>query len=269
MNFAELQVLHIYQYNKASGQHCPLVQFIKEVSPLIVSTCMRHIYIFTAKQLENKEESLTNLLHHLKNPGEHQIKSTYDYLEGKEAYTFLLYWVLGGLNPKKPFNDVRILGSLREALYKAESGNSVSKKATWESNKLFAICLRKDSKNLIEWVQTLPENMTYPEKEQFIKAVCTRCTWAAEEGLLALFGNFDYSNLVSETEMFAHIHKLITIDEQRTTSERNKIRERTSPHQFLSLQSIKHIDERLTALRHYKEKYETMFQLAQISDLAI
>lgn len=266
MKFANLHVLHIYQYSKPTGKCCPLAQFTQHVHPLMVSTCMRHIYIFTAEQLQNNEDSLLNLEEHLNNPGLHQIKSQYDFLQGSEAYTFLLYWVLGWLNNKKPFDDVRILGNLRSCLRDIETSNSAHKKSAWQANKLFANCLLKDSKYLQEWIQTLSDNMELPEKDQLVTATCKRCTWAHEQGLLALFNTFNYANFVSEELMMNHIQELIVLYEKKSTTERQKICDRKSSVQFIISQSIIHIDERLNKIAQCKEKFGAFLRPAQAAD---
>lgn len=54
--------------------------------------------------------------------------NNYDFWEGIEAYSHLLYWMLGGLNTKDPFNDDRLIGQVRTINTDYETTQSQNKK---------------------------------------------------------------------------------------------------------------------------------------------
>jgi len=167
---------------------------------------MRHVYIYTDAQLEGKEERLSNLIGKLKDPGKHQAPSKYEHLKGSEAYALLLYWVVGGLNNKNPFNDLRILGDLRKTLHTIEHSNKKSNITSWLHNKEVSNPLRRDGKHLLIWVKNLPKDLRLDEKKDVVMNACINCAWAREEGLLDLLTQFNYENFVDRSLMMEQLN---------------------------------------------------------------
>lgn len=250
----ELHVLHIYSYSKPKGKPCLLRKFIEEINPLMVSTCMRHIYIFSSSQLEAHEAHLEELKTQLTNPGEHQARSEYDHLRGEDAYAWLLYWVIGGYNKKKLFDDPRILGDLRATLRKYEISHKSAWCTAWSSNKEIVIALRTDGKYLLEWVKHLPPKLKNEEKIEMLREACALCTQLRKQGLLPFLTGFDYSSLTSETRMWEAIEEKLDDMENKLQLECEKIIKRSSGETgFLFEQSLMHIDQKLEKIKKIRK----------------
>lgn len=223
MKLDDLHVLHIYHYSKPKGSRCPLKQFTRNTSPLAVSTCMRHIYIFSESQFKSNQPHLNTLTDKLENPEQYQAKSDYDLFHGEEAYAFLLFWIIGGCNPKNPFNDPRILGDLRNTLFKYEHSKNKNAINAWNENKQIANALRVDGKRLLEWVSNLPPDLSYEDKLSLAKIVCKNCAWLRKTGLLTYVIHVDYSTLINQEEMVAHIKEQLDDMEEKKRQTAKKI----------------------------------------------
>ena len=254
MSVKELNLLHIYAFSKPKGERCPLRRFNQVVNPLAISTCMRHIYVYSDAQLEGKEESLNSLIGKLNDPGQHQALNKYDHLKGREAYAFLLYWVVGGLNNKSPFNDLRILGDLRKTLHTIEHSNKKSNINAWFHNKEVANSFRRDSKYLLDWVKNLPSELELDEKKVIVMNACRNCAWAREEGLFDLLTQFDYENFVDDGLMMEHISEQLNWTELKIKQEQEKIHNRLGDIGFLFSLSNIHLEERLEQVAMWRSK---------------
>lgn len=149
MRFSNLHIVHLYDYQKPEEGQCPLELFVKSVNPVALSTCMRHIYIFTSAQLTGKEQVFDNVITQIQTPQPHKKTAFCEYLQGEQAYQFLLFWSIGGLNKNKLFADERILGDLRKSCTQYEKSNSTKKQKAWKENKTVMLALEMDSKNLL------------------------------------------------------------------------------------------------------------------------
>ncbi len=256
MKLDELHILHIYSYSKPEGEPCLLKRFVQKVNPLAVSTCMRHIYIFSSPQLEAHKTHFEELERQLTNPRKHQARSEYEHIRGEEAYAWLLYWVIGGYNKKKPFDDPRILGDLRATLRSYEISNKRAWSAAWFHNKEIAIALRMDGKHLVEWVKLLPQELSSEEKSGMLREACYRCTQLRTRGLLPFLTGFDYSSLSSETIMREAIEKQLDFMEKKSQQEHKKFLQRTSGETgFLFAQGMMHIENKLKRIAEIKREF--------------
>jgi len=254
MSTNELNLLHIYAYSKPKGERCPLRTFNQSVNPLAISTCMRHVYIYTDAQLEGKEGILSNLIGKLKDPGKHQAPSKYEHLKGSEAYALLLYWVVGGLNNKNPFHDLRILGDLRKTLHTIEHSKKKSNITSWLHNKEVANSLRRDGKNLLDWVKNLPKDLELDKNKDVVMNACRNCAWAREEGLLDFMTQFDYENFVDSITMKEHISEMLDYIELKVKQEQEKIHNSLGDIGFLFSLSNVHLEEKLEQVATWRSK---------------
>ncbi|WP_131782407.1 hypothetical protein [Legionella gresilensis] len=207
-------VLHLYNFQKEKGEKSPLDDFIREVNPIVLSTCMRHIYVFDESQLEGRQPILNKLLLSLKNPREYQAKIEYDYLSGIEAYSFLLLWSIGALNKNKPLDDHRVLDSIRKICLEYEKTGSVKKKVTYEINKKFLNHFLLDAKRmhqvLLDKLKVLKEEShgeNAPIIEKF-KLASYKCAQVRNSSFLDSLPLFNYSYfLLDEAELFVKIEQ--------------------------------------------------------------
>ncbi|STX52395.1 Uncharacterised protein [Legionella busanensis] len=192
-------VLHIYNFQKEKGEKRPLYDFIREVNPIALSTCMRHIYVFDQSQLEGRQDILNKLLLFLENPREHQAKIKYEYLSGVDAYSFLLLWSIGALNKNKPLDDHRVLASIRQTCFKYETTGSVKKETAYEVNKKFLNHFLLDAKRMHQALlvnlealkeESRGENTLIIEK---FKLACHQCAEIRNNEFLDSLPLFDYS----------------------------------------------------------------------------
>ena len=129
-------VLHLYHFTKEKGGNCPLDDFIRDINPIILSTCMRHIYVFDESQVKEHPETLKKLLTYLDTPRQHQSPIKYDYLNnGVAAYSFLLLWSIGALNKDKVLQDDRVLNAIRKTYLQYEQAKAGKKYTAFVKNK--------------------------------------------------------------------------------------------------------------------------------------
>lgn len=247
MTLKDLHVIHIYAYNSPKERHCPLKTFKNRVLPLTISTCMRHIYLFSSQQMQLGQVFINTLESYVNHPGKHQKRCHYEHLTGANAYAFLLYWSIGGLNQKHRFADQRILGDLRKSLYNYEHSASKNAAFAWKENKGIAIALRRDSKYLNEWNNTLPSG-NLSEKKDLLFHACQRCSWARTNGVLSIINAFNYQEFANDSQMLQHILEKLDILEQKYDREKANIRERLSTPTLTASESIKGIDKRLCSI---------------------
>ncbi|WP_419419210.1 hypothetical protein ACNVED_11790 [Legionella sp. D16C41] len=194
-------VLHCYNLQKEKGVRNPLDDFIRDVNPIILSTCMRHIYVFDPSQIE--ASSLEDLLSFLDKPRLHQAKIQYDCLEGIEGYSFLLMWAIGALNKNKFLEDHRVLEALRKTCRDYEGKHSGKKKESYQINKKFLNALLLDANRLHKVLLTdfTIKDKSIQEKlaisEQF-KAACDQCAEMRDKNFLDNLPLFDYRHFFSK-----------------------------------------------------------------------
>ncbi|KGP64260.1 hypothetical protein EP47_04215 [Legionella norrlandica] len=226
MKLSTLHVIHLYDYQKPEDGKCPVQKLKKTLNPLILSTCMRHLYLFSSEQLNDKELVLKESLEQIRTPYPHQKMPHCDYFQGEEAYEFLLFWVIGGLSPKKPFADERILGDLRKTCNKYESSASPIAKEVWKANKLLMLALLLDSKYLVALTKKL-SHLPIEEKRLRLKEVCKNCVWARTQGFMNMLVSIDYEMFLDREKMLTHLmekleYKKNTIYEELLALSENK-----------------------------------------------
>ncbi|MGQ3889815.1 hypothetical protein ACQUW5_12390 [Legionella sp. CNM-1927-20] len=207
-------VLHLYNFQKEKGCRSPLDDFICNVNPIVLSTCMRHIYVFDQSQLEGQQDVLNKLLTFLETPREYQTKIEYDYLSGIEAYSFLLLWSIGALNKNKPLDDHRVLDSIRKVCLEYERSSSGKKKMTYQVNKKFLNAFLLDAKRmhqaLLDNLDILKEESqgeTAPIIKKF-KHASKQCAQMRDNDFLDNLPVFNYSYfLLEESELFLKIQQ--------------------------------------------------------------
>ncbi|MDI9817846.1 MULTISPECIES: hypothetical protein [unclassified Legionella] len=247
---SKLIILHLYDYQKPEGSSCPVTQFKKTVNPLALSTCMRHIYVFSTKQLPN-EALIPSLMAQLKTSHPHQKLPQVDVCYGKEAYAKLLLWSIGGLNNKKPFNDPRILGDLRQFCFSYSKAPANSQKnQAWNFNKKIMDALLTDSKRLLELANSLQEPLEI--KRRLLQTACERCAWARDENYLAIINSFEYGNFLTQEKMLVHLK--VKLDYLQSTTERQLNSLSKSRASFFG--KAVNINERLTVIRELQQRLE-------------
>lgn len=198
-DFNKLVVLHLYNYIKPSGEQDPLSNIERTCNAVKVSTCMRIILIIHSDSLISNEQnaaynSLTNFLN---KKDLYSANTFFERLDGTKAYEFLLYWMLGGINPKRIFDDTRILGDVREIWNKTLKSSSLRLKTLVSIYSPFFHAFFTDSALLGKLISVYNEN----DKPDKLKMACANCAWAREKGFLALFSGFDYQTFAENTHL--------------------------------------------------------------------
>ncbi len=246
INFSTLRMLHLIEYQKPKGEHCSLESFRKTIHPIELSTCMRHLYLFTSEQIEMHGEHYNQTLSNFKKPRLHQKSLQFDELEGREVYRFLLFWVIGGLNNKKPFNDEHILGDLRKICKNYETSTSPYKREAWQQNQAVIQALLSDAKYLT--LLTKKIEIPLEEKKALLKTVCDHCTWAREQGFFEITPCIDYSSFLDKKEMVTHLYGVLQIARKKIDIELNKIAENKTPLGFLFSKSVNHLQNKMNQI---------------------
>jgi len=247
----QLNVLHITQYKKPKGKHCPLKNFNRNVRALPLSTCMRIIFIYSAKYDPDEKYQKELILKLNAFPSEYQ--NRYEFQKGIDAYQFLLYWIVGGLNQKRPFNDTRILYQLRKCINKLKRSQGINKEK-WEEYKSMTGDLLKDGKSILKWLQTLTLEMDQYEKKKQIKDVCSYTAIAREEGLLDIIPGIDYGAFADEKTRNEKIHgQLIKVQTRRQEDCRSIYKKDKSMIRFLF--SVAHVEADFEKINSLIKKY--------------
>ncbi|MGM9453196.1 hypothetical protein ACTAZI_07635 [Legionella bozemanae] len=243
IDFSLLRLLHLIDYQKPKGEQCPLELFRRRINPIELSTCMRHLYLFSAGQVEMHNDQYDEILLNLKKPRLHQKSPQLENIEGSKVYRFLLFWVIGGLNKKKPFNDERILGDLRRICRNYEHSTSPAKKEAWQQNQAVMQALLTDAKHLLK----LTKNIELPlkEKKKLLKTACDHCTWVREQGFFEITPYIDYSSFLDKKEMAVHLHGVLEIVRKKLNTELGKIAADRVPISFLFSKSANHLQNKL------------------------
>jgi hypothetical protein len=198
-DFNKLVVLHLYNYIKPTGEQDPLSNIERTCNAVKVSTCMRIILIIHSDSLISNEQkaaynSLTNFLD---KKDVYSANTFFERLDGTKAYQFLLYWMIGGINPKRIFDDTRILGDVREIWNKTLKSPSLRLKTLVSIYSSFFHAFFTDSALLGKLISVYNEN----DKPDKLKMACVNCAWAREKGFLALFSTFDYQTFAENTHL--------------------------------------------------------------------
>lgn len=246
INFSLLRLLHLTEYQKPKGEQCLLELFRRKINPIELSTCMRHLYLFSVEQLEMHSDQYNEILLNLKKPRLHQKSLQLDALEGSEVYRFLLFWVIGGLNNKKPFNDERILGDLRKICRNYELSKSPAKKEAWEQSQAVMKALLTDAKHLLK----LTKNIELPleEKKILLKAACDRCTWVREQGFFEITPCIDYASFLDKKEMAVHLYRTLEMAHQKVNIELGKVAVEKAPISLLFSKSTNRLQNKLSQI---------------------
>ncbi len=223
MLLSNLEILHIYEYQKVSGARDFLESFRREANPIELSTCMRHIYLFNQLQKPAEMDSLTQLLHYLKTPQKYQLSPEHHYLQGEKAYSFLLYWVVGGLHPKKPFDDDRLLGQFRDIYTKYKVSNSPRLKEIYNKNQEIMDLFMIDAKRMHNALLTIKDR-PLEEKKHLFKQACDNCSWARNNDFLEGISELDYTHFFDEETMKSYLSEKLTFIENKLATSLESIK---------------------------------------------
>ncbi len=210
-----LVVLHLYNYIKPGEGKDPLQQVEKACQVVKLSTCMRTIYVLNKDALksEGQQFALQALTAFIDRRDMYSASTKFECLEGVTAYQFLLYWILGGINPKKTFQDERILGEVRNTWAKlCASPSNRAKERVILYNSLFND-LFTDSGNLRKLIP-MDESFDRDFLEPLLKTACERCAWARVNGFLACMINFDYKAFADGSHLEQFKEYLIILEKR-------------------------------------------------------
>jgi hypothetical protein len=201
-NINKLVVLHFYQYIKPTGQRDPLAQLEKVCDGVKLSTCMRVILVLNRDSLaiEQQQVAYENLMGYLDKKDSHSGAIKFQQLEGIGAYEFLLYWMVGGLNPKRTFDDCRIIGDVRGIWNKilTSTNKKAQKLVPIYSN--FFNSLFTDTVNLSKLLASY-DQLSVHEIADKLHTASSNCAWARAEGFLSCLNHFDYSHFAANTHL--------------------------------------------------------------------
>jgi Holliday junction resolvase-like predicted endonuclease len=211
----KLVVLHLYNYVKPKGEIDPLSQVEKECQVVKVSTCMRTIYILSSDALtSDKQSKAYQALITFLNKKDHYSGATiFARLEGKEAYSFLLYWMIGGVNPKRLFDDSRIIGDVRKIWNKMSVSPSPRAQVLVDLYRQLFISLFTDSTKLAGLIK-LYYGVDRAESSRQLKLACENCTWAREKGFLNMISAFNYQYFAENTHL-AHMKESLELSQKK------------------------------------------------------
>lgn len=211
----KLVVLHLYNYTKPKGEPDPLSQVEKECQVVKVSTCMRTIYILNSDALTSEKQIRVYqaFVAFLNKKDHYSGATTFERLEGQQAYAFLLYWMIGGVNSKRLFDDTRIIGDVRKIWNKmivSPSPRAISLVATYKQ--LF-FNLFSDSTQLVKLVK-LYNRFEQPEFAEQLKRACQNCSWARVNGFLRVIAGFNYQYFAEDKHLL-HLKMNLEVVQQR------------------------------------------------------
>ncbi len=202
----KLVVLHLYNYAKPRGEQDPLALIEKKCQAIKVSTCMRVIYILNSDALASEEQvnAYKSFTDYLNRDSLYTRSVFFERLDGAAAYQFLLYWILGGVNPKRQFDDTRILGDVRAIWNKMQRSTSERSQALVSIYNSFFQSLFADSTQLVPLIAIYQSKGMVDELENLLKRACQNCCWARINDFLSCFKRFDYQCFAEGT----HINQL-------------------------------------------------------------
>ena len=206
----KLVVLHLYNYMRPKGEKDPLAQVEKACQVIKLSTCMRTIYVLNkdALQSEEQQKSYQALISYLERKDMYSAATKFDCLEGPTAYQFLLYWILGGVNPKLTFHDSRVLGDVRAIWSKLCVSPSPRAKVLVELYKTLFQDLFIDSTNLSKLIP-MYNSLEQKLLEAKLHLACINCAWARMKGYLSYVTVLNYA-CFAENEHLDAIETILT-----------------------------------------------------------
>lgn len=194
-------LLHLCEYRKEAGRQDPLKP-LEQLRPLKLSSCMRHVYLF-----EKNEKTLAALKCFLSKREASYFVKSYDILHDDEAYQFLLFWLIGGLNPKQLFSDTRIIGVVRaiwnQVCYEAASQplkeQLLKHQYLKKAYEKLMVPLFED----VSFLGKIIPHVKEEERDSKLKLACERCGQLREQGILTLImKKVDPSCFVKEPSLF-------------------------------------------------------------------
>lgn len=251
----KLVVLHLYNYMKPKGETDPLSQVEKECQVVKVSTCMRTIYILNSDALTSEKQTLAYeaLITFLNKKNHYSAATSFERLEGPQAYEFLLYWMVGGVNRKRLFDDCRIIGDVRAIWNKMSVSQSPRAQVLVKLYKPLFLSLFNDSTKLAALVKLYDR----AELSQQLKRACQNCSWARENGFLDLISGFDYQYFAQGTHLIQMQISLKLLEERIMDKA-----ELSSTGQVISFKSKYEVtEEKLTAISQRLEAISDLLQL--------
>lgn len=199
-NINKLVVLHLYNYIKPSGQRDPLTLIENACQGVRISTCMRIVLVLNTDALVTEEQlkayaSLTDFLDKKDN---YSAAIFFERLNGVKAYEFLLYWMIGGINPKRTFDDCRIIGDVRSIWNKITGSTGYkSQILTPVYTGLFNI-LFADTVQLYKLIDIYNE-LNIGDLVNKLQTATKNCAWARLSGFLSCLNNFNYAHFAEGT----------------------------------------------------------------------
>ncbi|RUR11001.1 hypothetical protein [Legionella sp. km772] len=210
-----LVVLHLYNYMRPRGEKDPLAQVEKECQVVKLSTCMRTIYVLNKDALksEGQQKAYQALIDYIERRDMYSASTKFESLEGAQAYEFLLYWVLGGVNPAKTFQDSRILGDVRQIWTKLCGSPSPRAQTLVSLYKTLFNDLFADSGQLRKLISVY-ESLEPTSLALTLKTACVNCARARIQGFLTCLVNFDYSAFAENTHLLELKDGLLRLQEK-------------------------------------------------------
>lgn len=211
----KLVVLHLYNYTKPKGEPDPLSQVEKECQVVKVSTCMRTIYILNSDALTSEKQIRVYqaFVDFLNKKDHYSGATTFERLEGQQAYAFLLYWMIGGVNSKRLFDDTRIIGDVRKIWNKMIVSPSPRAISLVDTYKQLFFNLFSDSTQLVKLVK-LYNRFEQPELAEQLKRACQNCSWARVNGFLRVIARFNYQYFAEDKHLL-HLKMNLEMVQQR------------------------------------------------------
>ncbi|MBL7480413.1 hypothetical protein [Legionella bononiensis] len=199
-NLNKLVVLHLYNYSKPRGEQDPLSLIEKNCDVVKVSTCMRIIFILNSDSLLSEQQTAAykSLTDFLDRKDMYSISIGFQRFDGDKAYEFLLYWMIGGVNPKKTLNDTRILGDVRSIWTKMLESPSLRAKNLVEIYLTLFNDLFTDSVNLNKLIPDY-NHLELSTLVETFKIACQNCTWARVNGFLSVLTAFKYNHFTNNS----------------------------------------------------------------------
>lgn len=214
-NINKLVVLHLYNYIKPKGEQDPLLNVERNCNAVKVSTCMRIILIIHSDSLISNEQlaAYSSLTDFLNKKNMYSANTFFERLDGTKAYEFLLYWMLGGINPKRTFDDTRILGDVRAIWNTIQRSTSLRSKGIVPIYTTFFQSLFADSVQLGRLIEIYTQN-DVSELEVKLKRASSNCAWSRINNFLGFLSGFDYQHFAENTHLNQFEASLLTMKEK-------------------------------------------------------
>ncbi len=216
-----LEVFHAKELKRRGNGLKSLLRSFEKTGALPLSTCARNVWLMSAEQkiVDKWYSQLSSKCS--------QTKQQIDRYSGFNAYTFLLYWHVGGLaHDCVRYRDVRIIGASRKTWRQYEENSKIigSKpyKFGWiKTYNLLMQALFKDVKALSKCITKAHKKGSHKEKD--FKAACSRCANLRLSGFLDIV-KFDYSCfLLEKKEYLASIDKSLIATKDRLKTNLRRI----------------------------------------------